>query len=185
LSGNCTLNVESVCRVEQSWYEDEHGPEYYESGGTVCECSTDSDSDNNAAAAAALSCMNTQCQSCNQDGTVCSVNVRYQTTYDDFGERIHYHATFQYVAGRNDTVTFDATYFPDYTSTFEVAVNGRVCNDCYWAICDDGFGGYVSCENVEGTGYIGLCDEKTQNDDGPLTVFALQDPAFLQGRLKS
>jgi hypothetical protein len=180
-SGNCTLNIDSVCQVEQSWFEDENGPEYYESGGTVCECSIDPDSDNDAAAAT-LSCTDTQCQSCNINGTVCFVNERYQTTYDDYGERIHFHSAFQYVVGRNDTVTFDARYFPDYTSTCEVAVNGQVCNDCYWAICDDGFAGvYVSCENVEGAGYAGLCDERTTDDDGPLAVFALQDPAFLQG----
>jgi hypothetical protein len=58
-SGNCTVNGEAVCQVEKSWFENENSHAYYESGGTVCECS---DSNNGIAT---LSCMDTQCQSCN------------------------------------------------------------------------------------------------------------------------
>jgi Leucine rich repeat len=190
LSGNCTSDGEAVCLVEKSWYEMENGLEYYELGGTECACTADTDSNTTTTAAAAaaegvatttLSCSDPQCQSCNLDGSVCSVNQLYQNTFDETGYRTHFHSTFQYVVGRNDTVTLDILFLPDFTSTCEVAVNGQVCNKCFDAICDDGFGGIqVFCENVEGAGYVALCDEKTNDDFGPLTVFALQDSTYLQ-----
>jgi hypothetical protein len=179
LSGNCTINGEAVCQVEKSWFANETGPDYYESGETVCECTTGSNSD---VGIATLSCKDTQCQSCNQNGTVCSINELYQYSYDEYGYHMHFHSTFQYVVGRKDTVTLDLEILPDFTFICEAAVNGQVCNECFFARCVDQFSGIlVNCENVEGAGSVDLCHPELNDTDGPLTVFALQDPAFLQG----
>jgi Leucine rich repeat len=179
LSGNCTANAEAVCQVEKSWHENEKGRAYSKSGGTVCECTTGSDSNNGTAT---LSCMDTQCQSCNQNGTVCSINKRYQYGYDENGSSGQFHSSFQYVVGRNDTVTLERITLPDFTRACEVTVNGQVCNNCYYARCKDTFFGvFVDCENVEGAGSVDLCEPKPGDTDGPLAVFALQDAAFLQG----
>jgi hypothetical protein len=179
LSGNCTVKGEAVCLVEKSWYENENGRSYYESAGTVCECSVGSDSENGIAT---LSCKDTQCQSCNQNGTVCSINERYQFSYDEAGSISYFHSTFQYVVGRNDTVTLDLEILPDFTFICEAAVNGQVCNECYFASCPDQFTGVmVDCENVEDAGSVDLCRPERHDADGPLTVFALQDPVFLEG----
>jgi hypothetical protein len=179
LSGVCTVRGEAVCQVEKSWYENENGRSYYESGGTVCECTAGSDKVTDIAT---LSCMDTQCQSCNLNGTVCSINERYQFSYDEAGSISYFHSTFQYVAGRNDTVTLELIILPDFTFLCEIAVNGQVCNECFFSACRDQFSGImVDCENVEGAGSVDLCHPELNLADGPLTVLGLQDPTFLQG----
>jgi hypothetical protein len=179
LSGNCTVNGEALCLVEKLWFENENGPNYYKSGGTVCDCATGSDSNYGTAT---LSCIDTQCQSCNQNGTVCSMNDRYQYSFDENGWRGHFHSTLQYVVGRNDTVTLELKLLPNFTRACGVTVNGQVCNECYYARCLDKFSGvFIDCENVEEAGSVDLCRPELTNTNGPLAVFALQDPAFLHG----
>jgi hypothetical protein len=179
LDGNCTVNLEAVCQVEKSFYDNVNGPLSYESGGTVCECTTGSESKNGIAT---LTCMDTQCQSCNLDGTVCSMNDLYKYNYDENGSRSYFHSTFQYVVGRNDTVTLEFIVLPDNTYLCEATVNGQMCNECFHSICPDQFSGImVDCENVEGAGAVDLCKPKPKDTDGPLAVFAFQDSAFLQG----
>jgi hypothetical protein len=67
----CPVNVDATCLVQKAWVEDENGPSYYESGGTVCECTNGFDSKN---VTTILSCMDTQCPSCNDNRTVFSMN---------------------------------------------------------------------------------------------------------------
>jgi hypothetical protein len=178
-SGNCTISNESICLVEKSWHEHPNGREYHESAGTVCECTTTGSEDN---ATTTLSCRDTECQSCSPDETVCSINEHYQYSYGEETNWDTMKSTFQYVVGRNDTVTFEATRQPDQFFTCKITVNGQVCNSCYWAYCDDEFlSVHVKCENVNGAGYLDVCDEKSSNRDGPLAVFAFQDSAFLKG----
>jgi hypothetical protein len=179
-SGDCTINKEAVCLVEKSWHEYPNGSEYHESAGAVCECTTTDSGDN--ASTTTLSCRDTQCQSCNQDETVCSINEHYQYSYGAETNWDTMKSTFQYVVGRNDTITLEVTRPPDAHPACTITVNGQVCNSCYWAYCNDGFYGvHVQCENVQGAGYMNLCPEERTNNDGPLAVFALQDPAYLQG----
>jgi hypothetical protein len=179
LSGSCDVNGEAICLVEKFWYVNEFGPEYYELGGTVCECTTGSNSNNGTAT---LSCVDTQRQSCHLNGNVCSMNERYQYRYDEDGFGTNFHSTFQYVVGRNDTVVLERFVLPDFTLFCEVTVNGQVCNERWYSICLDQFSGIVvDCENVEGAGSLDLCNPKHGDTDGPLTVFALQDSTNLQG----
>jgi Leucine-rich repeat (LRR) protein len=170
-SGNCTINNEAICLVEKSWHEHPDGLEYHESAGTVCECTTTGSDDN---ATTTLSCSDTQCQSCNRNETVCSINQHYQFS---FGEETNWDnthwdsskATFQYLVGRNDTVTFESSHQPDGTLPCKVVVNGQACNSCNFLYCPDGFqSAHIDCENVKGAGALNLCDEKRSNDDGPI-----------------
>jgi Leucine rich repeat len=175
----CAVNNTNACLVEKSEYDSPEGLQYIESAGTVCECIS-SDIDN----AISFSCMDTQCQSCNLDGTVCSINKQYQFRhpYDQDPYMLKFQATYQYVVGHNDTVTLETTQLPDASVTCEVTVNGQMCNGCFFSMCLDGFVGLnVDCYNVEGASAIDMCDEKRDDDNGPLAVFAFQDPAFLQG----
>jgi Leucine rich repeat len=178
-SGNCTFNREAACLVDKSWYDNENGTKYYESAGTVCECTTDSDRSNGIVT---LSCKDAQCQSCDLNGTVCSMNEHYQFSYDDTGYTGNFKSTFQYVVGRNDTVRIEYTTHPDIPRTCEVIVNGQVCNECFYAQCPDQYTGVmVDCENVQGAGTLDFWNPKPGDLDGPLAVFVLQDPALLQG----
>jgi hypothetical protein len=179
LSGNCTVNVEAICLVEKSFYDNENGRYYYDSGGTVCECTTGSASNNGIGT---LSCMDTQCQSCNLDGSVCSMNERFAISYDEYGSQVIFHSTLQYVVGRNDTVTLDWTSQHGLVFLGNVTVNGQVCKGCTFNKCeDDYFGILVECENVEGAGAVDVCDPKPEDTNGPLAVFAFQDSVRLQG----
>jgi hypothetical protein len=175
----CQYNTTNACLAEKSRYDRPKGLEYVESAGTVCEC-INFDTD-----ATTFSCMDTQCQSCNLDGTVCAINKQYQFSYpydDNTRYTLKFQATYQYVVGRNDKVTLETTALSDSSIACEVTVNGQVCKSCFLSACLDGFYGLgVVCDNVEGAGYIDLCDEKRNDDDGPLAVFAFQDRSFLQG----
>jgi hypothetical protein len=125
--------------------------------------------------------MDTQCQSCNLNGDVCSVNEQYLTKYDNNGSRSGLHSKLQYVVGQNDTVMFQMTVLSTYLAC-EVTVNGQVCNECFYTTCLDLFSGVsVDCENVEEAGSVYLCNPKHGDTEGLLAVFALQDPLFLQG----
>jgi Leucine rich repeat len=178
-SGNCTINKAVVCLVEKAWHEHPDGPEYHESAGTVCECTTNGSEDN---ATTTLSCRDTQCQSCNRNETLCSINEHYEFSYGEEASWDNVKSTFQYVVGRNETVTFESTRQPNQSFFCEVTVNDQVCKSCYWAFCADGFlSVHVDCENVEGAGSLHLCDETHTNVDGPLAVFAFQDMLYLQG----
>jgi hypothetical protein len=39
----------------------------------------------------------------------------------------------------------------------------------------------VDCENVQGAGTVDVCKPKPSDADGPLAVFAFQDPVLLRG----
>jgi hypothetical protein len=178
-SGNCTVNKEAICQVEKSWHEHPNGPEYHESAGTVCECVQTGSEDN---VTTTLSCRDTQCQSCNRNETVCSINEHYQFSYGEETNWNNMKSTFQYVNGRNDTVSFESTRQADGFLPCKITVNDEVCNSCYWAYCEDGFRSvHVDCENVAGAGYLNLCDDMLTNDEGPLAVFLFQDPVNFQG----
>jgi hypothetical protein len=178
-SGNCTIDKEAVCLVEKSWHEHPNGREYHESAGTVCECTTTDSEDN---ATTTLSCRDTQCQSCNPDETVCSINEHYQYSYGEETNWDTMKSFFQYVVGRNDTVTIESTRQRDQFFTCTITVNGQVCNSCYTAFCSDEFRSvHVNCENVDGAGSLHLCDDNGINLDGPLAVFAFQDPSYVEG----
>jgi Leucine-rich repeat (LRR) protein len=183
-SGNCMINKDAVCLMEKSWHEDPNGPKYHETAGTVCECTTTGSGHN---ATTSLSCRDTQCQSCNQNESVCSINKHYQFSYGeetswDYTNWDNMKTTFEYVVGRNDTVTFESTRQPDNSFACKITVNDQVCNSCYWAYCNDGFlSVHVDCKNVKGAGTLSLCNAKRSSDDGPLAVFALQDPVYLVG----
>ena len=113
---------------------------------------------------------------------MCSINENYEIRYSDDGSMYNFMSTFQYVVGRNDTVTFEIKSQTAFSKVCEVTVNGQLCNSCSNELCEDGFGSVrVDCENVDGAGSVALCDEKSIDDDGPLAVFALQDPAYLEG----
>jgi hypothetical protein len=104
-SGDCTVNKEAVCSVETSWYNTPNGHKYYDGAGTVCECNLGSENNNDTTTT--WSCSDTQCQSCNRKGTVCSINEQYQSSIGDDGGSIIFQSTFRYVVGRNDTVTIE------------------------------------------------------------------------------
>ena len=102
--------------------------------------------------------------------------------FDEFGFWHLFRSRFQYVVGLNDTVIFETQYYPNGDLFCSVTVNDKECNSCGRKICPDGFFGYdVLCDNIEGAGYVSVCDETQDNDDGVLAVFAFQDPLLHNG----
>ena len=146
--------------------------------GTTCSCMTDDDE------RTSLHCSET-CQSCNINGTVCAVVDEFKRTYDNEGLRNSELVTYRYQAtGSRDEVTFHNEWIlndediPFWHCT--VSVNGNKCLQCNKVTCRDGFSAYsVLCDNVDGVGNYYPCGENA-DEDGPLAVFALQDPLLLE-----
>ena len=101
----------------------------------------------------------------------------------------YFKGIYDYVGGdssdfvaRNETIIFEQRWTPSFSiEGCQATVNGGKCDTCFPRICPDNFGGYqVNCENLDGVGSMALCDGNPE-DDGPLTVFSLQDPSFRRG----
>jgi hypothetical protein len=89
-------------------------------------------------------------------------------------------STFQYVAGRSDSVTLEQTrLLRDSIFECKVTVNGQACHSCYTRP-DVMTGIHVHCENLERVWVIWICAmTRTKMLRGPLAVFAFHDPALL------
>lgn len=179
ISGNCTIDGVQACEVSKGYFAAPGGRHFVDGAGATCECSINENNE------AVLSCTDTECQSCNRDGSVCSVNSDYSFTF--YPESVFWRQavySFQYVEGLNDTVTFRTWSESEELASFnscEVFVNGQKCNSCLWRTCLNVDGAWeVNCENVAGAGRVDVCDQEPE-DTGPLTVFALQDISLLQG----
>ena len=169
----CEARYENMCRIEALSFEAPSGSRYVPDAGAVCECILGEGKN------MTLSCSDRQCEmSCNQESTTCAINEGYSMEqFDEFGFWHTFRSTFRYVVGRNDTVTFETQYYANGDLICSVAINDQVCNSCGRKICPDGFFGYdVLCDNVAGAGYVSVCDEKLDYDDGVLAVLAFQDP---------
>ena len=188
-SGECVANLQGVCAIHLNNHEHEDGRLYFENSGTICNCESEGDdvddkknNNGNINRNFTLSCADTQCETCNKEGTVCAINQDYQYEYNgDDGSEAYYKATFQYTVGRDDVVIFEE--FKN-VEQFEcvVSVNGQRCRNCLRQYCDrNGYHAYkVDCENVPGAGNVDACDEILE-DDGALAIIALQDFVFLDG----
>ena len=179
ISSECIVNKKASCDVERGYFELEGGSYFVPEANATCECAV---SENDPQDVAILCSDN--CRSCNKDGSVCAENVDYSfKAFNNSALWKESTATFQYVVGRNDTVTLktNKTSLEDQQLRCEVLVNDQVCNSCIWRICLNGVGAFeVNCENVEGAGRVDVCDQ-AREDKGPLAVFALQDSALLDG----
>ena len=179
----CRINHLGACEVEKATIEVEGGVEFIEGAGTVCDCVSANNPDDPEDVV--ISCVDTECISCNRDRSVCAKNIGF--TRDNFNETLVTKAstvTFQYVVGlNNETVSLRQWKrgLDDQVENCEVTVNDQKCNGCSWRACPSGFRGFeVNCENIPGVGRSDVCDQDPQ-DKGLLTVFALQDPALLNG----
>ena len=169
----CATNFTVGCQLQAANYQEEGGVSYSSVADTTCDCI-------GSGVNTTLSCRD-NCETCNLDRTVCSTNDNFIIQVNENSVNSYYKTTFQYVVGRNDTVTYEKWVNPDYSSRCEVRVNGEPCNSCSKHRCADGFGTVrVSCDNVEGAGNVNVCDEVSY-DDGPLLLFALQDPLVRDG----
>ena len=171
-----TINLPLVCEISRSHFENERGHEYDETRGSSCSCDETGE---------VMTCNDSpSCQSCNQDNTVCAVNSNYGWKFDTMGKKIAWRNTLQYVQGdRSDTIEFENVAVDVELGIWEchVSVNGQLCSSCSSLACNDGAEGYgVNCENVPSVqGSFFPCKDNIL--DGPLAVFALQDPIALNG----
>jgi hypothetical protein len=139
-SGTCSLNVESICERDKALFEQPDGPWYQEGAGTICECQSSSFEGSSNYRVNRLSCTDTNCESCNQDGSVCSVNREYGFGYNLQGSWTDFTVTFQYVVGRNDTLTLEKRLMgggggSGGSGNSVLFVNGLWCNAIGQATC--------------------------------------------------
>jgi hypothetical protein len=131
--------------------------------GTICSCEAVGDG-------AKLSCADTKCQFCNQDETVCKINVAYGAEIAKLGYFVSTFDTSDYVVGRSERVVMEQT-FP---FTCRVTIDGQECESCDHVRCDDQSLQFViQCENVQGgETYFGC------NDSGSEVFAHLSDASF-------
>ena len=175
----CEVNDEAICDLWVAKFTVEGGPWHDPSRGTECECL-----DNGLT----MSCTDTTCLSCTRDQSTCAANVDYGMTFSEThkGWWNGWNHTFQYVGTQfNETIVrFEAIGYKCFVYINHDG-NGQEqqCRSCLRRWCDDGFWGFeVLCDNVDGVGNLNLCDGSS-DDDGLLTIFALQDPLLLDGCL--
>ena len=144
--------------------------------GRACSCVNDT------SAFVSLSCTET-CKSCNSNGTVCAVAAEFERTYQDSGFHLSDIIKYRYEGGSDDIVTFQNVQDSNVENLplweCSVFVNNTKCRECNRVTCRDGFSAYtVLCDNLEGVGNYYPCDYENDTE-GPLAVFALQNPRLL------
>ena len=108
------------------------------SHGTVCRCQ---DGDHGTI----LTCADTTCQFCNDDGTTCQVDVAYGGVIGNFGFFVSNFQTFDYILGREERVLLEQVR-ADNSCSF--SVDGRKCQSCDVVECADTTRRFnIQCEN--------------------------------------
>ena len=161
-TGDCSVELPQVCAIAaQKVAMEAIVGEGNETSSSVCDCTEDGTS---------FSCTDPDCKSCSEDGSVCGINSDYGFTFGEDGYIVSYNMSFQYVKGRNETVTFHG-----FVETFDcvVHVNGQQCSGCTTFACNDGsFGLFVDCNNIiPGPGGLYDTCRESHEDGGVLEVF--------------
>ena len=169
-TGNCTADVQQSCsNIARKYTAPAHR-------GTTCDCNmgpvTESegcDADGTACPFIAQTCTDTTCETCNEDGSVCGVNVDYGLDFAEDGNWMAFRGEFHYTVGRDDIVSYQlaSSSFPD-VETY-VSINGQKCigNFASW-VCANGLRGWVvECDNL---GEDGISIDTCQDPEpfGPL-----------------
>ena len=173
ITGECEVQQELLGEVVNHHFTSPNGYFYDDAKGAVCACDVKEES-------VEQHCFDTQCLICNKEETICAQSIDYGLILSDNAYYDGVHNKFQYVVGRNDTVTFKSDYSNPVDAKCSVSVNNQDCSFCQLLRCGDGFMGYeIRCENIEGAGNFNSCDD--HHDVGPLSVFAAHDPLLGNG----
>ena len=138
-TGECELNLQHVCDIAA---QNMAIGDVFDEGDTdhqsVCDCTEEGTS---------FTCTDSICQSCTEDGTICGINTDYGHGLDEGGNIISYKTSFQYVKGRNETVTIEKSKMDDVGC--RVKVDGEECASCSMFSCaDNAVGVQADCTNV-------------------------------------
>ena len=136
-SGQCSTDSMAFCERSGNTLEME-----FLDYDTLCECLDEGYT---------LACVDTACQFCSEDGTVCGVDVAWGSTFygPDLETSSWYHS-FQYVTGRDELITYEVVYGAEPGNyTRHVSINGEECNSVTERQCSNGsFELVIDCENV-------------------------------------
>lgn len=177
-AGACAVNVTATCLTKAGRSEIEEGR------GAVCTCSENRD------LGAVLSCTDTECQTCNLEGSMCAINTDYGFVLNTTSEVIAFQNTLIYTSGVWNGTRL--TYYDDVDSELcDFYVNGEKCENCYATRCISGFEGFqVTCDNLEGVsdadgvilgGYSFNSCVPGKIDVGYLAILESHDTAHLSG----
>ena len=136
LTGECTIDVPATCSALEYFYE--ACDECIDPLGTECECIGENRTN--------LSCIDTGCQPCNPDGTVCVENYEFGYDLPPSGLDNLYRCNMRFTKGLEGDVSWNIDY-DKYEC--EVLLNGQICRVCGFKSCEDRSGGIrIDCSNV-------------------------------------
>ena len=132
--------------------------------GTTCDCDSYDESvgDDDVAPFVSQYCTDTTCETCNEDGSICGVNIDYGLDFDENGNWMSFRGEFHYTAGRTEVVSYQiaSSSFPEVEQY--VSINGERClgNFASW-VCANGLRGWVvECDNLGEDGVsIDTCED--------------------------
>ena len=127
------------------------------------------------------------CMACDHNRSICVQRRNFTEVYDSVGAKMYTESTFRYAEGRNDEVLVHYNWNADASDNVcRVFLNGgQECESCTIVRCMNNFQAVsVICDNVDGVGNYNPCNEFDADgtvDNGPLSLFALQDPFLRDG----
>jgi hypothetical protein len=133
-----------------------------------CECSRSEDDDQTK-----LTCVDTTCQYCNDEGTVCS-EFSYGGLYSVLGELTSSFEAHEYIKGRSEQVL----YSYDLNNQCTMSVEGVDCTSCEIVTCTEGENAgeelpIVTCPDVANGTNFNRCD--TVSTDGVFQVYNMDE----------
>jgi len=161
--GVCEVDTSLVCETKSSEFES--APDR----GTTCDCQQ---------GGAKMSCMDTTCESCNLDESLCVQSTDYGYGFDEAtGETLSFQNVIQYTKGRNDTLVFTKNADELFC---HVEVNGQECLYCATELCESGIQSYrVDCSNLDDGPVLFPCGAR--KDVQYLEVFFMVEKSLLSG----
>ena len=170
----CTIEYDSVCERFASRFDSPSGSFYHDEAGANCGCS-------GSGVNTTMTCLDERCtNTCNQDDTVCVSHEEYSSGFmENYAFWEYFRSTYRYTKGRNDTVVFESVLQLNWRWRYTVTINGEECNSASLTTCPYGDRAYsVHCDNIPGAGSVRICKDEVYDDQGPLAVFAFQDPTY-------
>lgn len=146
----CETSVPQICLVEAEAIMVSQS-----NRNEICECNEGPTVNIDDEPVTTMTCTE-QCESCNEDKTVCGQMTTSEWYYNESAEKVKHQVSYQYTRGRNELLTFEFEILDDLYNSYNMFIDGEKCNSMVFIQCPDGTDAYfLDCSNVVGEGAEG------------------------------